>query len=109
MSAAVVLVGVIVGGLSFLAIQVHLYIVIFASAIFGTLGGLMLMAAVRQGKVRHLPTVIVFGLLAGTTIFFTSYFYQYYFTFRSTFAEEYLGIYPDATQAEVDDVTDRLL
>jgi hypothetical protein len=109
MLAGVVITGIIVGGLSFLVSQANFYILCLMPVILGLIGALAAAIIIGAAKMRNPFVALLFGIVVGGAIIFVSHFAGYYITFRNTVRDDLLEIFPDATQADVDELTNRFL
>lgn len=104
-----VITAALIGGILF-AVSHLIYLVLLFPLIAGFLGGTIMAAIVRAGKVRSPLIAAFFGLLAGVGIIAVHNFAQYYIDFRNDARNaivEEAG--EDVTQAEVDEFIDFVL
>jgi hypothetical protein len=105
----IVIAGFVGGGLSFLATQANLYIIFIMPVLLGLIGALAAAIIIGVAKVRNPFIALCFGILIGAAIIFIDHFADYYITFRDSVRTEFLDFFPDATQADIDELTNLFL
>jgi hypothetical protein len=109
LAIGVLVTGIIGGGLSFFATQANLYIIFIMPVLLGLIAALAAAIIIGIGKVRNPFVALCFGILAGGAIIFADHFADYYITFRNSVRDEFLDIFSDATQADIDELTNLFL